>query len=276
MNTKIFNFVFALLISMFGIAELFAQNGSDFFFYPTPSELFEVIDKEEISYNTDLLNPAQNYQNYNLSSAVYLNMGVYISDLAYSAFFLKKARCFDYLVTITALSDALLISSELKERFNEDVITNSENMDSVYAITNKYYYDVMRELDENNSKNALYIITTGAYVEAFYIALNSTESYSEGNDLLRKIAEQKALLINLNKFSKLCKMDAGLLRVIKYQEEIIAIFNKFLVEEGTKRTFIRTDDGRIEFIGGPKITMNGDQFEELKIAINRIRDEIVN
>ena len=93
-----------------------------------------------------------------------------------------------------------------------------------------------------------------------------------------KVIEDIPLLmyICINKFSKLCKGDASFPEIIKYQEEIIAVYNKFLVEEGTKRSFIRTGDGRIKFIGGPKITMDKAQFVELKSTISKIRNEIVN
>lgn len=277
MNSKLLKITLALVLaSSLSEPKAQAQEDPDFFFYPTPSELFDVIDKEELSYNKDLLNPIENSQNYILSTAKYLNLGIYISDLAYSAFFEKKANCFDYLVTISNLSEVLLISSDLKERFNKDVISNSDNMDSVYAITNAYYYDVMMELDKNNSKSVLYIITTGAYIEAFYIAMNLTKNYSENNELLREVAQQKASLINLNKFSKLCIGDANLPAVIKYQEDIIAVYNKFLVEEGPKRSFVRKPDGGIKLIGGPKISMNREQFEELKATLSRVRSEIIN
>ena len=77
MNTRILKFVFVLLlISLISESEAFSQEDPDFFFYPTPSELFDVIDKEKLSYNKDLTNPVDNEQNYIVSTSKYLNLGV--------------------------------------------------------------------------------------------------------------------------------------------------------------------------------------------------------
>ena len=132
------------------------------------------------------------------------------------------------------------------------------------------------ELDENKSNNVIYTITTGAYIESFYVMLNLVTEYNEENVLLQKIAEEKYALHNLHKFSKRYESDPNMTDIIRYQEEIIKLFDLFLVKEGQKRSFTIDDDGKIKFTGGPKIIMNKDQFENLKKTIEKIRNEIIN
>ena len=198
-----------------------------------------------------------------------------MADLAYCAFFSKRSKSLEYIEVISNLSASLLISSDLKKHLSQDISENFNDMDSVYRITGKHYYDIMRELDNNNSNNVIYIITTGAYIESFYISLNIINEYSD-NIVLQEIAEQKFALYNLHKFSKRFADDPNVADIIKYQEEIIEIFDSFLIEEGTKRSFKIMESGRIQFTGGPKITMNKEQFENLKETVARIRNEIIN
>lgn len=270
--------VLKIILLLFILPEVLSQGpgGGDFYFYPTPSELFEIIDKDQLSFNKNLINPTSNETNYILSHSKYLNLGVYMSDLAYSAFFHKKDESINYLKAISRLSNDLLISADLKKHFSRDVFDNIDYMDSIYNITNTHYYDIMQDLDENNSSNVIYIITTGAYIETYYIALNLLTEYKEDDVLLLEIAKQKPSILNLHKFSQICSDEPGFSQIIQYQTDLIDVFNKFKEEEGTKRTFRKTSDGRIEFIGGSKFSMTEEQFEELKTTVTKLRDEITN
>ena len=281
MNYKILKLIIILLfVSSFCKAEIFIQNdtiqkGEDFYLYPTPSEIFDAIDKEKLSFNKNLLNPANNEQYYILSNKKYLNLGVFMADLAYCTFFSKKSKSIDYIKVISNMSSNLLISSVLKEDLSQEIFENVDNIDSVFKTLNTYYYDIMQELDKNSSNSIIYIITTGTYIESFYITLNLITEYSENNVLLQKIAEEKYALHNLHKFSKRFESDTNITNVIKYQEEITKIFDSFLVKKGTKRSFEITESGKIKFTGGPKIIMNKEQFKNLKETINKIRNEII-
>lgn len=281
MNYKILKLIIVLLfVSSFCKSETLIQNdtiqsGEDFYLYPTPSEIFEVIDREKLSFNKHLLNPINNEQKYILSKEKYLNLGVFIADLAYCTLFSRKSISKVYYEAISNLCGCLLISSNLKGCMSDKIEKNIENVDSVYKTINIYYNDVMQELTANNSSNVMFIITTGAYIESFYIVLNLVNEYSENNVLLQKIAKEKYALHNLHKFSKRFEEDPNITDIIKYQEEVLKIFDSFLVEKGTKRSFEISESGKIKFTGGPKITMNKEQFENLKETVEKIRNEII-
>ena len=282
MDSKILKLIIVFLfVSLLCKAETHIQNdtiqsGEDFYLYPTPSEIFEVIDREKLLFNKHLLNPVSNEQNYILSKEKYLNLGIFIADLAYCTLFSRKSKSKEYYEAISNLCGCLLISSNLKGCLSQKIEENIENVDSVYKTINIYYNDIMQELTKNNSNSVMFIITTGAYIESFYIVLNLVNEYSENNVLLQKIAEEKYALHNLHRFSKRSESDTNITDVIKYQEKIIKIFDSFLVEKGTKRSFIITESGKIKFTGGPKIIMNKKQFENLKETIGKIRNELIN
>lgn len=287
MDSKILKLVIVFLfISFYCIAETTyhkdtiqteaTQTDADFYLYPTPTELFEAIDKEKLSFDKNLLNSADNEPNYILSYKKYINLGIYMTDLGYCTFFSKRSRSIDYIKAISNLSSSLLISTDLKEHLSKEVFENAGDMDSVFKALNSHYYDVMQELDENNSNSVIYILTTGAYIESFHIALNLIEEYSEDNILLQKIANEKFALQNLHKFSKRFESDPNVAYVLKYQEELIKIFDSFVEKEGEKRSFKITENGKIQFTGGPKIFMSKEQFENLKETVKKFRTEIIN
>lgn len=282
MNSKILKLVVVFLfISLCCKSEMPIQKDTtqvegEFYLYPTPGEIFEVIDVGKISFNKDLLNPVDNEQKYFLSNKKYLNIGIYMADLTYCTFFSKRSRSKIYYEAISNMCGCLLISANLKGCLSHEIAKYAEDIDSIFKTINTYYYDIMMELDDNKSNSVIYTITTGAYVESFYIMLNLVDEYSEDNVLLQKIANEKYALQNLNKFSKRYESDSNLIDVIGYQEEILKIVDLFLVQEGTKRSFEITADGKIKFTGGPKITMNKEQFEDLKETIGEIRNKIIN
>jgi hypothetical protein len=252
------------------------KSGEDFYLYPTPTEIFEAIDKEKLSFDKNLLNPTDNEPNYILSGKIHLNLGVYIADLGYCTFFSKRSRSIDYVNAISNLTEDLLISVELKAHLSQEVNESAGDMDSVFQMINNHYYDIMQELDDNKSNSVIYILTTGAYIESFNIALNLIDEYSVDNILLQKIASEKYALQNLNRFTKRFESDPNIASILKYQETILNIFDSFTINEGPKRSFKVTKDGKIKFTGGPTITMSKEQFENLKETVSKIRTEIIN
>lgn len=252
------------------------QTGEVFYLYPTPGELIEVIDEGNLSFDQYLLNPVGNIDKYIDTKSRNLNLGIYMADMAYSAFFSKRMKVLDYLEVIGSLSNYLLISSEIKENMVNDFTTNIDNFDSIYYFTNIYYYDIMNELENNNNTNIMTLIISGAYIECIYIAINLAGEYEENNSLIQKVAEQKFAFINLVKSCELHKNNRNIAIVLKYLLEIQEIYNQVKMTEGTKRKMIRTPDGKIRFKGGPKLSIEKKQFYELKESITRIRTKIIN
>ncbi len=253
------------------------QAGEVFFLYPTPGELIAVIDEGKLSFDKDLLNPVENLPKYIDTKSRNLNLGVYMADMAYAAFFSKRTKVMNYLEVIGSLSNYLLISSNIKENLVNDFTNNIDNFDSIYHFTNVYYYDIMNELENNNNTNAMTLIISGAYIECIYIAMNLAGEYKPNNDpLVQKVAEQKFAFANLVKSCELHKNNKNLEAMLKYLLEIQSIYDQIQMTEGTKREMIRTSDGKIRFKGGPQLKMEEKQFNDLKKSITKIRNEIIS
>ncbi|HAF30241.1 MAG TPA: hypothetical protein DCG75_14460 [Bacteroidales bacterium] len=275
MNFKLLLFILCFL-SFSQIAHT-QQTGEVFYLYPTPGELIAVIDEGKLTFDKDLMNPVENLPRYIDTKSRNLNLGIYMADMAYAAFFSKRTKVLNYLEVIGSLSNYLLISSNIKENLVNDFTNNIDNFDSIYHFTNVYYYDIMHELESNNNTNAMTLIISGAYIECIYIAMNLAGEFSPNDDpLVQKVAEQKFAFANLVKSCELHKNNKNIDAVLKYLTDIQAIYDQIQMIEGTKREMIRTSDGKIRFKGGPKLKIEEKQFNDLKTSITRIRNEIVN
>jgi len=242
--------------------------------YPTPDELLNVIEKEHLNFNNQYLNPVGNVNQYINTKTKNLNLGIYLADLAYAAFFTKRNQITKYVDVISKTSDELLISSQTKAKMKEDLIQNMENLDSIYHLTNVYYYDIMQELENNNSNSLMVIISAGTYIESIYLALSLVDKFSNENELIKKIAGQKNAFVSLLNTSKLYKKDYYIKEVIPYLERIISMYNQFKVEDKGKLIFIKKPDGTIRFKSAEKVTMNEQQFITFRNTIREIRKEI--
>ena len=274
MNHKLLLFI----LFFFSITHLAfpQQSGEVFYLYPTPGELIEIIDEGNLSFNKDLLNPVDNIDKYIDTKSRNLNLGIYMADMAYAAFFSKRTKVLNYLEVIGSLSNYLLISSEIKENLVTDFTENIADFDSIYHFTNVYYYDIMHELENNNNTNIMTLIISGAYIECIYIAVNLAGKYEDNSAIIQKVAEQKFAFINLVKSCELQKTNRNIAEVLKYLVEIQEIYKQVKMTEGTKREMIRTPDGKIRFKGGPTLRIEKNEFYELKESITRIRTEIIN
>ncbi|MFO7844851.1 MAG: hypothetical protein R6V16_13655 [Bacteroidales bacterium] len=242
--------------------------------YPTPDELLNVIEKEHLNFNNQYLNPVKNVNQYINTKTKNLNLGIYLADLAYAAFFTKRNQIAKYVDVISQTSDDLLISAETKARMKEDLIQNMDNLDSIYHLTNVYYYDIMQELEDNNSNSLMVIISAGTYIESIYLALSLVDKFSDENELIKQIAGQKNAFISLLNTSKLYEKDYNVKAIIPYLEQIIAVYNQFKVEDKGKLIFIKNPDGTVRFKSAEKVVMNKEQFDSFRNTISEIRNEI--
>ncbi|MEE4197057.1 MAG: hypothetical protein V2I54_05395 [Bacteroidales bacterium] len=242
--------------------------------YPTPDELLDVIEKENLDFNHEYLNPVENVPQYISLKTRNLNLGVYLADLAYAAFFSKRNKITQYVDAVSQSSHDLLISSETKTKMKEDLIRNMENLDSIYHLTNIYYYEIMQELENNNSNSLMIIVSAGTYIESIYLSLSLVDNFTEKEALVQKIAEQKNAFISLLNTCKLYEEDYYVKEVIPYLEKITGVYNQFKVEDQGKLIFIKKADGTVRFRSAEKVTMTEQQLITFRNTIREIRNEI--
>ncbi len=242
--------------------------------FPSPEDMLQYINREKLEYIPDLLNSDNNAKKYIGSSSQAINLGVYISELAYVIIFKKLNQASNYLSAVNYLSDELLISPTDNSDMENRVKRNLNNIDSLTVISRDAYNDMVEYLANTENEQTLALISTGAYIEALYLAFNQIEDFYPTSPLVKKIFEQKYALENLYLF---LKENAG-----EDDEDILSdlktIKSKFDQVDIVKKTKTEVkQEGDLLVFGGGKteVQVTKEQFNDLKKTISRIRTKIV-
>ncbi len=241
-----------------------------FYLVPSPDDIFGFASSSDLYFNPSLPNPPENVDKYNNTKLQELNFGVYSADLAYCAAFGKKEETKLYLNVVKQLSEKI----GLAEVFNESLISRINNLgsnkDSLIAISNDTYFDIIRYLEKYNRINSLAIIAAGGWLETMYLVINLA-SYSENNPTIQKIADQKIIFNNLYRFLQQNTSDPNVKAVFDEYTKLKAIFDEFELVKVDDKHNMSVDGDKIIVGSSVKIVINKEQFIKLHNVINEIR-----
>ncbi len=242
---------------------------------PSPGEILEEIQNANIKFNSAILNPAENSGKYLGLRAQALNLGVYITDMAYSALCGRSTETVEFLETIRTLSNETGISSSVFELLLERAKVNTGNMDSLLNISNEAFSNMLEFLETGGRENTLAFVSTGAYIESLYLALKSVNTYSPGDPVIELISRMKYPLDNLFERTKNAPKDENVVSILNYLDQIEVIYND-LELKSSKTTISETEKGKISILGGGKLNMDEKNYSSLKHKIIQIRSTIVD
>ncbi len=245
-----------------------------FFLLPSPGEIIERLKEANIVYGKKFTNPISNSNNYIGLQSQALNLGIYVTDMAYSAVFTRSAETIEYLNIIQTMGNEINISSSAFKSLVERSKANIGNMDSLILISNDAFYNMIDFLESGGKENIISLISAGAYLESIYLAVCSVEEYEADNDILNQIMDLKYPLDNLRERASIIKNDPSITQTITFLNKIDSIFSEFnIIDEEMEVT--ETNEGGINISGGELIRLNEDDFLLLKNKIMEMRNSIV-
>jgi len=243
-----------------------------FYLVPSPDDIFGFANSSNLYFNPSLINPTENIDKYNNTKLQELNFGIYSADLAYCAAFAKREETKMYLNVVKALSEKIGLS----EVFNESLVNRINNLgtnkDSLIAISNDTYFDIIRYLEKYKRINTLSIIAAGGWIETMYLVVNLTE-YSQDNPTIQKIADQKIVFNNLYKFLEQNISDPNVKSIFEEFKKLKKIFDEFEIIETEDEHNLSVNSNKIIVGSNVKIVMNKKQFINLVNVINEIRSD---
>ncbi len=260
-------------------ADSMGENASDqesvLFLLPSPGEILLRFYSADFQYNPDLLNSPLNKDKYIGSKAQTLNLGVYITDMAYSALFERSAETVNYLEAVQALSTETGISSTIFESLLVRSKANAGKLDSLANISNEAFSNMLEFLETGGKENTIAQVSAGAYIESLFIALQSIGSYSEDNESLALLSDMRFPVDNLLEKAKSATLNEADKTIINYLIEISSIFNE-LEKNGSKTVITQNPSGEVSIQGGEEFKMNEANFINLKNKVSEIRKGIVS
>ncbi len=252
--------------------------------YPSPAEMLSVIDMTDIKFDATLLNPVDKADQYLDSKTQTFALGMYLTDLAYSALFGRHEETLDYLEVVKSLAADININEAVDESMIEQVQNNVEFLDSLYNISNEAFINILSFCERNERSNTVVMLSAGAFAESLYLAVHMIDDYSTADQLLQHLADQKYTIDNFMRFSKgLGSDDPGVISTLNDLEAIKNIFDG--IESGSGGVTIKTtvseekNQPKKLVIGGKGATsqphLTEEDFDELKAAVIELRNNAV-
>ncbi len=250
-----------------------SESISVFYLFPSPVEILERFKRTDMQYVPDVCNSVENAENYLTSKSKALNLGIYVTDLAYSSLMGRTSEALKYPEVIQSLSADIGISNEsfisLIKRIQESI----SQKDSLLEISNDLYFSMIEYLEVGGQLATVAEISSGAYIESLYIALNSIVVYSDDNPLVKQIIDMKYPFENLLEQAEISNSNESSNVLIEYLNQVKLIFNDLDTDQ-SETIISENEEGEISIAGGASISMNEDNFIEMKKMLNQIRNKI--
>lgn len=168
-----------------------------FYNVPSPVEVTNIIQRMNLPYHPDLLNPSTNSDNYLTQADKALNMGVYGADLSYIRIYEQYQDAAKFLVVVKKFTRELGIPEEGERAIAKRLEENLQNQDSLLRIITETFTDSDSYLKENRRGSTAALIIFGGWIETLYLATNILDPESPQNDMVKLVVEQRYSVKNL-------------------------------------------------------------------------------
>ena len=254
--------------------EVSADEEMNYFRFPSPEEIFSFIQEADMEYIPGIVNDFEKQNNYVDSKKQSLNLGIYISDLAYFTMFKQQDETFNYLNTVHKLCNAIKIDAAFSNDFLQRVHNNLYTIDSLINLSSDAYKSIVNYLEDNNKENTLALISVGTYIESLYLTMNFIKDFEKDKILIDKIANQKYAFENLYAYISLYLDKEKDKNYINMINDIKSIFDEIEQVEIPGETSTN-NDGMLVLGGGVKLKLSHEVYNKLKKSINKSRNLII-
>ncbi len=240
---------------------------------PSPKDMFAFTREGDLKYSATVLNPKENADKFIDTKSQETGFGIYSADLAYTAAFNQTNTAGEYLKVVESLADKIGLGSVFTESLI-DRFKKIENKDSLLKVTNDTYYDIVKFLEENDRNTSLLMISTGGWVETLYIVLNLQNKYKKDDVIVQLIADQKNIFENIILSLQQREADPNIADLLKDLQPVKEVYDKLEVIKIENPDIENAKTNQIIVGGSTKIVMNEDQFNQLKKAMEKVRNKL--
>ncbi len=225
-------------------------NSEEFdFVLPQPISLAKAFQASGLSYNQSFTNSADNNKKYTTKVKQLLNLGVYSTDLAYSAINEKEQEARAYLKVVQELGNSVGLKpvfsdKKMIEKFDQ----NLNNMEAIEDLI----YDIQEKseeyMDDNDIRYLAVVQFSGSWTEGMYIGIMDYEA-KQNKNLTVTIIDQINLLKNIIKGVKTYPTsDETLTFVIKKLTDILKTYENFpsVKKANESSTFVFPELSKVE------------------------------
>ncbi|MBE9468498.1 MAG: hypothetical protein IMY72_09315 [Bacteroidetes bacterium] len=249
-----------------------------FYNVPSPIEMSHLTKSAGVKYNSALLNPTSNAENYSTTINLALNLGIYGADLSYCRLYDQVQQSIDYLSVIRTIIEELKIPQETASRSINKLENNVNNRDTLLQIISDTYGNTDLYLKENDRESTAALIIFGGWIEALYISTSMLDSNNPNHEIMSRIAEQKYSLDNLIKLlsSLNDKRTKAFLSVMMPNLRNLELeFNKIKITRGEYEVLTNKETKKTSINSSTKIVVTFEHIKNINKQATIIRDLII-
>ncbi len=242
---------------------------------PSPAEMLSMMQGKDMVFNQSLLNPISNSEYYVDTRVKSLNLGIYLTDLAYASMFSRHEITVDYLEIVQKLADGIRVHGAINESLINRAKDNIHDLDSLFDISNEAFVNMVLLCEESGKSNTLVMITSGVLVESLYLASSNVKNAADAESIYQHLADQKYCMDNLLSFATSLSDDPYVAGVITDLEPLEELYSKLGMSSGCT-TVKNWGDGKLVIGGGNQPMLSTEDFERLRKIVTDIRNDIVS
>jgi len=253
----------------------FGQEDKIIYMLPSPDEIFSEIFTEDIDLKPEYVNSISNASSYVDIKSQSINLGVYISDFAYLGAIDSNTDELQYLKVIRELMDKVNLYGIVDEQMLDRINNNLMVKDSIDKISQELYYKMSQMLENSDRNNILVLVSTGAVVEALYLAVNNID-FDHSGEAIQRIFDQKFLFDNYYEFAMQYSDDIYVKTVLN---ELNAVKDMFDHLDFNQKDIKITKENESDFIviqGGKEIIVTQEAYSGFKENITNVRKLLVS
>ena len=244
-----------------------------FYNVPSPVEVTGIIQKMDLPYHPDLLNPSSNSENYLTQADKALNMGVYGADLSYIRIYEQYQDAAKFLVVVKKFTRDLGIPAEGERVIAKRLERNLQNQDSLLRIITETFTDSDSYLKENQRGSTAALIIFGGWIETLYLATNILDSEAPQDDMVKLIVEQRYSVKNLLALMEQFSDEKRVQDLLPDLRNLNAKFQEIGQEKSGKAKLI-SKKGKAVIGNRVKLNVPPNMLKDVKTINDRIRTRI--
>ncbi len=170
--------------------------GGKLFSIPSPFQTATLIKNSGAPFNSSLLNPVGNKENYSTNFHKALNLGIYGADMGYLTIYEKTDDAPALISAVQKMADELGMGGAFNKELLERFTNNLEEKDSLMVLVSDAYTEGDRFLKNNDKNDIAGLILAGGWIEALYFSTSAVME-KKSTEMIEQIGQQKATLDNL-------------------------------------------------------------------------------
>jgi hypothetical protein len=205
---------------------------------PTSFEVTEMLNRIEASYIYTLSNPPEKADSYITEKEKALALGAYGADLSYASTYNQKQRVLEYMNVSKKLLEELDISAAVDPKIIEELENAGNDKDKLVEIVTNSFYSTYSYLISNGRAPVAFLIMSGSWVEALYIATHISEETFENKEMVTIIMKEKEHLDKLMGFLEKYKSSDDVASVIEILTPLYETYNSMDATSITKQQML--------------------------------------